>query len=126
MGLSQSEVYEVATFYAHFDVVGDRNAVPPGVTVRVCDSVTCALVGGARLLKELSAKEFEGVRVIRAPCMGRCECAPVAAIGQNQVDYATVSSVEYGIIKGLRSSRTPKYLKFEDYESAGGYNLLRE
>ena len=126
MGLSQSEVYEVATFYAHFDVVGDRDAVLPGVTVRVCDSVTCALFGGERLLKELSAKESKGVRVIRAPCMGRCECAPVAAIGQYQVDYATVSSVEYGIIEGLRSSQIPKYLKFEDYVSAGGYNLLRE
>ena len=115
MRLSQSEVYEVATFYARFDVVGDGDEVPPDVTVRVCDSVTCALFGGDRLLKDLVAKGFKDIRVIRAPCMGRCDCAPVAEIGQYQVDHASVSSVEYAITEGLRSPRIPEYLKFEDY-----------
>ena len=90
MRLSQSEVYEVATFYAHFDVVGDSDVAPTGVTVRVCDSITCTLFGGDSLLKELRAEGLEEVRVIRAHCMGGCDCAPVAAVAQYQVDHATV------------------------------------
>ena len=125
MRLSQSEVYEVATFYAHFDVVGDNDTVPPPLTVRVCDSVTCAMFGGQELRKDLATKLHREVRVVRAPCMGRCERAPVAEVGHYQVDDATVSSIEKAITEGLRSPCIPEYVGFGDYERGGGYELWR-
>jgi len=80
MKLSQTEVYEVATFYAHFDVV--KNAPPPPpVTVRVCENLSCAMAGAEKLLAELPGKLGPGVRVVRAPCMGACDHAPAVAIG---------------------------------------------
>src|ERR1700733_13822165 len=85
MKLSLTEVYEVATFYAHFDVVKEGQTPPPPVTVRVCDSLSCALVGAERLLDELLRKVGAKVRVVRAPCMGACDRAPVCAVGHVQV-----------------------------------------
>src|SRR5689334_7572571 len=93
MRLAMAEVYEVATFYAHFDVVRDGEPGPPPLTVRVCDSVTCALHGGEHLRHELAARLGQEVRVVRAPCIGRCDRAPVAMVGQRSVDRATVDSV---------------------------------
>src|SRR5262244_3208745 len=81
MQLALTEVYEVATFYAHFDVVKEGEAAPPPVTVRVCDSLSCALAGAERLLAELPGKVGPGVRVVRAPCMGACDRAPICAVG---------------------------------------------
>src|SRR5216684_5677640 len=80
MRLALVEVYEVASFYAHFDIVMDDEAPPPPLTVRVCDSLSCALNGGERLREELCERLGDGVRVVRAPCMGGCDKAPVAAI----------------------------------------------
>src|ERR1044072_6947012 len=77
MKLSMTEAYEVATFYAHFDVVKEGETPPPPVTVRVCDSLSCAMAGADRLLKDLPAKLGPGVRVVRAPCLGACDRAPV-------------------------------------------------
>src|SRR5918912_3618053 len=77
MRLALVEVYEVASFYAHFDIVLDDEAPPPPLTVRVCDSLTCALAGGETLLGELRHRLGDGVRVVRAPCMGGCDKAPV-------------------------------------------------
>src|SRR5207302_1226751 len=93
MRLALAEVYEVATFYAHFDVVGDGEAGPPPVTVRVCDSITCALHGGDRLRRELDGRLSGDVRVVRSPCLGRCDGAPAAMVGQRHVDRATAGSV---------------------------------
>ena len=84
MKLALTEVYEVATFYAHFDVVKDGETPPPAVTVRVCDSLSCAMAGAETLLKELPAKLGKDVRVVRAPCMGACDRAPVCAVGHVQ------------------------------------------
>src|SRR5579872_4000570 len=81
MRLALVEVYEVASFYAHFDIVLDGEAPPPPLTVRVCDSLTCALMGASKLLAELPARLGAGVRVVRAPCMGGCHNAPATAIG---------------------------------------------
>ncbi|MFZ3310504.1 MAG: NAD(P)H-dependent oxidoreductase subunit E, partial [Xanthobacteraceae bacterium] len=81
MKLALTEVYEVATFYAHFDVVKEGETPPPVVTVRVCDSLSCALLGAERLLVDLTAKLGPDVRVVRAPCMGACDRAPVCAVG---------------------------------------------
>src|SRR5947209_71012 len=89
MRLALAEVYEVATFYAHFDVVKDPGEAPPPVTVRVCDSLSCALAGAEHLLRELPNKLGPDVRVIRAPCMGACDRAPVCAIGHAQLMRAT-------------------------------------
>src|SRR5437660_3426720 len=85
MRLALTEVYEVATFYAHFDVVKEGEAPPPPVTVRVCDSLSCALAGAERLLADLPQRLGPGVRVVRAPCMGACDQAPVCAVGHMQV-----------------------------------------
>src|SRR5712691_10460221 len=83
MKLALTEVYEVATFYAHFDVVKD-GPPPPAVTVRVCDSLSCAMAGAEKLLAALPGKLGQNVRVLRAPCMGACDHAPVVAVGHMQ------------------------------------------
>src|ERR687887_1401089 len=93
MKLSQTEVYEVATFYAHFDVVKEGETPPPPVTVRVCDSLSCAMVGAERLLRELPGTLGANVRVVRAPCMGACDRAPVVAVGHTQVFGANPMSI---------------------------------
>src|SRR6202790_4326340 len=93
MKLAQTEVYEVATFYAHFDVVKEGEAPPPAVTVRVCDSLSCAMAGAEHLLADLPNRLGPDVRVVRAPCMGACDRAPVCAVGHVQVMRATVPGV---------------------------------
>src|SRR3954465_2923802 len=87
------EVYEVATFYAHFDVVKEGETPPPAITVRVCDSLSCAMAGSETLLQQLPGRLGAGVRVLRAPCMGACDRAPVCAVGHAQVVKATETSI---------------------------------
>src|SRR5512142_1903602 len=93
MKMALTEVYEVATFYAHFDVVKDGELPPPPVTVRVCDSLSCAMAGAEKLLKDLPGKLGRDVRVVRAPCMGACDRAPVCAVGHLQTFKATPDKV---------------------------------
>ena len=94
MRLPQAAVYEVATFYSHFDVVKEDETPPPPTTIRVCDSITCELKGAEALLAALKSRvNPKEVRVLRAPCMGRCDTAPVCEVGHLHVDYATISSV---------------------------------
>src|SRR4030081_2893387 len=93
MKLAQTEVYEVATFYAHFDVVKEGETPPPPVTVRVCDSLSCAMAGAEHLRRALRGRLGRGVRVVRAPCMGACDRAPVCAVGPSQLFGATAVSV---------------------------------
>src|SRR5882724_6571200 len=100
MKLALTEVYEVATFYAHFDVVKEGETSPPEITVRVCDSLSCALVGSERLLADLPNKLGKNVRVVRAPCMGACDRAPVCAVGHVQVMHATAESVNAAVARG--------------------------
>ncbi len=123
--ISESEVFEVATFYAHFDVIKEGEAPPADVTLRVCDSLSCELAGAQRLLKNLSdAVDPKKVRVVRAPCMGRCDTAPTVEIGHNHVDFATVESVKIAILNKDFHPKTPSYVKLEEYILSGGYKTL--
>ncbi|MDE2792541.1 MAG: NAD(P)H-dependent oxidoreductase subunit E [Paracoccaceae bacterium] len=126
MRLSQVEVYEVATFYAHFDVVKEGETPPPPLTIRVCDSLSCELAGAQDLFRELS-KTHDGkgrVRVLRAPCMGRCDTAPVLEFGHNHIDNATIEKVDATLRSGEIHPVIPDYQGFDAYVSTGGYSEL--
>ena len=125
MRLSMVEVYEVASFYAHFDIVLDGETPPPSVTVRVCDSLTCALSGGEALLESLPGQLGENVRVVRAPCMGRCDTAPVAEIGHRHVDHADAEAITATVQSGKHHPEIPEHVRFDAYVRNGGYTLLR-
>ena len=125
MRLPQAAVYEVATFYSHFDVVKEGETPPPPTTIRVCDSITCALKGAEALLAALKAQTNPSeVRVLRAPCMGRCDTAPVCEIGHLHVDHATPRSVEAVLQSGDREPEIPPYQNLADYLAEGGYSVL--
>ncbi len=126
MRLALTEVYEVATFYAHFDVVEDGAAPPPEITVRVCDSVTCALAGAEALMAALEKDAGAKVRILRAPCMGGCDKAPVAAVAHNQIGYATPESVRAAVAAKATHPDIPDYVGYDAYVAAGGYELLRD
>ena len=125
MRLALTEVYEVATFYAHFDVVKEGETPPPPVTVRVCDSLSCALNGAERLLAELPNKLGSGVRVIRAPCMGACDCAPVCAVSHVQVTQADTAKVAAVAAQPPHPHVYPTPAAFEAYCGDRGYELLK-
>jgi formate dehydrogenase len=120
-----AEVYEVATFYAHFDVVGDGEQRPPEVTIRVCDSLSCMLAGAEKLLAELQAEKAAGIRVLRAPCIGSCDTAPAAEVGHHHVDHAT--SPKLLEAAGMREVHPaiPAFQAFDAYVKDGGYTVLR-
>jgi formate dehydrogenase len=126
MKLSQTEVYEVATFYAHFDVVKEGETPPPPVTVRVCDSLSCAMAGTEKLLADLPGKLGPSVRVLRAPCMGACDRAPVCAVGHVQVFHATQEKVAKAATLPEHAHAWKKHIDFERYVAAGGYRVLGE
>ena len=124
--ISMAEVYEVATFYAHFDVVREDEKAPPALTIRVCDSLSCELAGS----KELKAALEDGldvnqVRVLRAPCMGRCDTAPTLEVGHNHIDYATVEKVQAAISSGDTNVKIPDYETLKTYMEKGGYSKLK-
>jgi len=125
MRLSQAEVYEVATFYAHFDVVRDGETPPPALTIRVCDSLACELAGARQLQASLeSGLNPADVRVVRAPCMGRCDTAPVLEIGHNHIDFATPELVQQAIKTGDTHVHMPDYQSLDAYRADGGYREL--
>lgn len=127
MRLSQAEVYEVATFYAHFDVVREGETPPPDLTIRVCDSLSCELAGAQQLMAALrDGLDASQVRVLRAPCMGRCDTAPVLEIGHNHIDHATPQLVDAAIAAGDIHARVPEYEDFANYKRAGGYAALMQ
>ncbi len=125
MRLPQAEVYEVATFYAHFDVVLEKEAPPPAITVRVCESLSCALAGSAALMERLARELGSGVRVVPAPCVGRCDMAPAVAVGQGQVNAATAKSVADAVRRRATAPAIPKYPSLEAYRASGGYGVLK-
>ncbi|HEX9211330.1 MAG TPA: NADH-ubiquinone oxidoreductase-F iron-sulfur binding region domain-containing protein [Bradyrhizobium sp.] len=124
MKLAFAEVFETATFYAHFDVVkeGEANIAP--LTIRVCDSLTCAMLGGEKLLEDLQSSSGPGIRVVRAPCVGRCDTAPAVEVGHNFVDHATVANVLAAAKAGNTHAHLPKYIDYDAYVAGGGYKLL--
>jgi NADH:ubiquinone oxidoreductase subunit F (NADH-binding)/NADH:ubiquinone oxidoreductase subunit E len=126
MRLALAEVYEVATFYAHFDVVGDGEPAPPPLTVRVCQSVSCFLRDAARLRERLEHALGPGVRVLPAACVGRCDRAPVAVVGHCSIDQATVEAVEQAVSEGRVEPEIPAYADFDAYMAQGGYKVLRD
>jgi formate dehydrogenase len=137
MKLAMTEVYEVATFYHHFDVVKDDEAAPPAITVRVCDSISCDIAGSRALLTKLPAMLGSDVRVLHAPCVGRCDTAPVAVVGQNPVPHATPEKVSVLVTtksvvhptRGDGSSHphldivSPGHVAYDAYRAGGGYEL---
>jgi formate dehydrogenase beta subunit len=125
MRLALTEVYEVATFYAHFDVVKEGQAPPPPLTVRVCDSLSCALAGSDRLLDELPKKLGAGVRVVRAPCMGACDRAPVCALGHVQIAPADTARVAAAAAKPAHAQPYATPNPFDVYIAHNGYELLK-
>jgi len=125
MKMAQSEVYEVATFYSHFDVVKDGTK-PPAVTVRVCDSLSCAMAGGEALLKKLPGILGKGVRVVRAPCMGACDRAPVCAVGHLQTFHATLDTVAADAKARHHPHAWKPHTDFVAYQKKGGYALLKD
>jgi formate dehydrogenase beta subunit len=124
MKLSFAEVFETATFYAHFDVVKEGEPDVAPLTIRVCDSLTCAMLGGEKLLEDLQARSGPGIRVVRAPCVGRCDTAPAAEVGHNFVDHATVANVLAAAKAGETHAHLPKYIEYAAYVADGGYKLL--
>ncbi|MGC2086166.1 MAG: NADH-ubiquinone oxidoreductase-F iron-sulfur binding region domain-containing protein [Bradyrhizobium sp.] len=126
MKLSFAEVFETATFYAHFDVVkeGDR-AVPP-LTIRVCDSITCAMMGAEPLLEQLQQQAGPGIRVVRAPCVGLCDVAPAVEVGHHFVQEATVDKVLSAAGRGDVHPHVPGYVGYDAYIAGGGYKLLND
>src|SRR6202166_3963580 len=124
MKLSFAEVFETATFYAHFDVVKEGEPDIPPLTIRVCDSLTCAMLGGEKLLHELQTAAGPGIRVVRAPCVGRCDTAPAAEVGHHFVDHASVASVLAAAKGGDTHAHLPDYIDYDAYVAGGGYTLL--
>ena len=126
MRLAPAEVYEVATFYHHFDVLKEGEEHPPGLTVRVCDSLSCELAGAGELLPALKRALGPAVRVIPAPCVGRCEQAPVAVVGQNPLASATVADVRRAVAAKRTRCPASKYVSYAEYRRGGGYKLLAQ
>ncbi len=125
--LSRAEVYEVATFYHHFDVVREGEAPPPPLTVRVCDSLACAMAGAEELIAAISQSLGDGVRVQRVPCVGRCACAPVVVVGKNPVEEADLHAVQWAIDAGATEAPLPEEARrLEDYRASGGYRLYAD
>ena len=125
--ISKVEVYEVASFYAHFDIVKNNEVAPPNLTIRVCNSLSCELSGSkeleAELLEEYNSKE---VRVLKAPCMGRCFAAPTVEISHYHVDKANITKVKDAIINKRINPVIPNYENYESYINKGGYKKLNE
>ena len=129
MKLSMTEVFEVASFYHHFDIVKEGDKPPPELTVRVCDSLSCELGGAGgtnALITELKRALGDSVRVIPAPCVGRCEQAPVVVVGQNPVANATVAKVKAEVAAKRKLCKIDKYLNLKQYIAKGGYALAAE
>ena len=127
MRISMAEVWEVATFYAHFDPVREDETPPPDLTIRVCESLACELAGSEALLEALEAgHDPSKVRVLRAPCMGRCDTAPVAEVGHRHVDNATPDLISDVIASGDLHPVMPDYEGYSAYASDGGYASLKE
>ena len=125
MRLPLAEVYETATFYAHFTIIAEDENPPPPITVRVCDSLTCEMFGAQQLLADLQEEMEPRVRILRAPCMGRCAAAPTVEVGHNHIDHATINSVVSAVESREISPTIPSYQNLDAYRFEGGYRLLQ-
>ncbi len=123
--LAMTEVYEVASFYHHFDVVKEGDEAPPRVTVRVCETLSCAMAGGEALLAAAKRTFGAEVRVLGAPCIGRCEHAPAAVVGRHPIDNASVEKLSAAVAAKLTEADVEPYVDYGAYRAAGGYALWR-
>ena len=123
LSMAMAEVYEVATFYHHFDVVKEGQAPPPPVTIRVCESLSCHLAGASELLQQFAVR-YPHVRVIPAPCVGRCERAPVAVVNRNPIDRADAERVDQALLAQQFEAPLPPAVRYQEYRTTGGYELL--
>ena len=123
-GLSQVEVYEVASFYHHFDIVREGEAPPPPLTIRVCDGLSCEMAGAKDLIEELAGKAGSAVRIQPVPCIGRCACAPAAQVGKRAVDRATAETL-MAAKDAPTTPDIPDYQRLDAYRAEGGYNVLQ-
>ncbi|MFK7815483.1 MAG: NAD(P)H-dependent oxidoreductase subunit E [Gammaproteobacteria bacterium] len=125
MSLATTEVYEVATFYHHFDVIKEGQQAPPELTVRVCDSISCEMNNAETLVTELTKFHGDKVRIQRVPCVGRCDTAPIAVVGQKPIDHATLETVnKYVEVNDIESPITD-YITYNSYVNSGGYQLVK-
>ena len=118
-----SEIYEVATFYAHFNVVKNKTSFNPVKVIRVCESLTCELYGSKKILHELKKISDKNIQIHSGPCMGRCQNAPVVCVGKNYLDKAKALSVIEAINNKNFEATIPNYISFEEYKKNGGYNI---
>ncbi|HYT96758.1 MAG TPA: NAD(P)H-dependent oxidoreductase subunit E [Casimicrobiaceae bacterium] len=125
MRLAMTEVYEVATFYHHFDVIKEGEAPPPAITVRVCETLSCQMAGADRLREEIEKHAGGDVRVIGAPCIGRCEHAPAAVVGRHTVDSATGDKIDAAVRAKQTEAELPTAIDFAAYRKGGGYRTLQ-
>jgi len=126
MRMAQTEVYEVASFYHHFDIVREGETAPAALTVRVCDGLSCEMAGAQELLDRLPSILGKDVRVIHAPCIGRCEQAPAAVVGQHPVAKATVEKVSAHVAAHEFKHEPEPYVELQEYKSHGGYRTLQQ
>ena len=124
--LPLSEIYEVATFYAHFNIVKNSDTFETIKVVRVCESLTCELFGAQKLLSDLKSSENKNIKVVPGPCMGRCDVAPTVCVGKNYVDNASASKVEKVIQENRFEVVVPNYISLDEYKKNGGYNIVNQ
>jgi len=126
MNIPQIEVYEVASFYAHFDIIKEDETYPAPTTIRVCNSVTCAMKGADQLYTQIKAgTDPEQIRVLHAPCLGRCANAPALHIGKHSIDNATLDKVTSAIETNKTTADIPNYKSFQSYSQENGYAQLK-
>ena len=126
INLPLSEIYEVATFYAHFNIVKNSDTFEPIKVVRVCESLTCELFGAQKLLSDLKSSENKNIKVVPGPCMGRCDVAPTVCVGKNYVDNASAYKVEKAIQENRFEVVVPNYISLDEYKKNGGYNIVNQ
>ena len=126
MKLATTEVYEVASFYHHFDLVKEGHHAPPELTIRVCDSVTCELNDAQGIIKALDGKYEGKIRIQPVPCIGRCEQAPVAVVGTNPIPHADVDKITAAVDNNQRHAQAPDCIRYQEYQNTGGYALLKK
>ncbi|MBI04610.1 MAG: NADH-quinone oxidoreductase subunit F [Pelagibacteraceae bacterium] len=124
--LPLSEIYEVATFYAHFNIIKNAETMQPLKVVRVCESLTCSLFGAQKLLNELKSLENKNIKVVPGPCMGRCDVAPTVCVGKNYVDNASINLVQKTIQNNKFQAVIPKYISLSQYKKNGGFNIVNK
>ena len=126
INLPLSEIYEVATFYAHFNIVKDSKDYNPVNVVRVCESLTCELFGAHKLLQDIKKLENKNIKVVPGPCMGRCNVAPTVCVGKNYVDEANFDKVKKTIDEKTFDPFIPDYINLSSYKKNGGYEIAKK